>query len=71
MNLPARTIQSAWRNTIANPPNKIPLSEIIGHHGVECGINRLIVAYQRPPNLSNLLSYMKLKNTGPPVSSFL
>jgi hypothetical protein len=34
MNLPARTIQSAWRNTITNPPNKILLSEIIVHHGV-------------------------------------
>jgi hypothetical protein len=71
MNLPARTIQSAWRNTIANPPNKIPISEIIGHHGIVCGINRLIVAYHRTPNLSNLLSYRKLKNTGPFFSSYL
>jgi hypothetical protein len=71
MNLHARTTQYAWRNTITNPPNKIPLSEIIGHHGVVCGIDRLIVAYHRPPNLSNLLSYRKLKNTGPSVSSYL
>jgi hypothetical protein len=61
MNLPARTIQSAWRNTIYNPPNKIPLLDIIGQHGVECSIDRLIVAYHRPPNLGNLLSYQKLK----------
>jgi hypothetical protein len=52
MNLPARTIQYAWRKTITNPPNKLPLSEIIGHHGVECGIDRLIVAYHRPPTLA-------------------
>jgi hypothetical protein len=71
MNLPAHTIQSAWRNTISNPPNKIPLSENVGHQGVVCGIDRLIVAYHRPPNLSNLLSYRKLKNTGPPLSSYL
>jgi hypothetical protein len=71
MNLPACTIQSAWRNTIANPPNKIPLLEIIGHHRVVCGIDRLIVAYHLPPNLSNLLSYRKLKNTAPPLSSYL
>jgi hypothetical protein len=48
MNLPARTIQSAWKNTIAKPPNKIPLSEIIGHQGVVCGIDRLIVSYHQP-----------------------
>jgi hypothetical protein len=71
MNLPAGTIQSAWRNTIANPSNKILLLDIIGHHDVECGIDRLIVAYHRPPTLSNLLSYRKMKNTCPPVSSYL
>jgi hypothetical protein len=71
MILPARARQSAWKNTIANPTNKIPLSEINGNHGVVCGIDRLIVAYHRPPNLSNLLSYRKLKHTGPPVSSYL
>jgi hypothetical protein len=72
MNMPARTIQSLWRNYIAAPPNKIPLSEIIGHNCAECGIDRLIVAHHRPPSLGNLLSYRKLKpNYGPPVSSYL
>jgi hypothetical protein len=53
MNMPSRTIQSLWRNYIATPPNKTPLSEIIAHNGAACGISRLIVAHHRPPNLGN------------------
>jgi hypothetical protein len=72
MNMPARTIQSLWRNHIDAPPNKIPLSDIVGQNGAACGIYRLIVAIHRPPSLCNLLSYRKLKpNSCPPVSSYL
>jgi hypothetical protein len=72
MNMPVWTIQSLWRNYIAALPNKIPLSEIVGHNGFACGIDRLIVVHHRPPNLGNLLSYRKLKpNYDPPVLSYL
>jgi hypothetical protein len=72
MNMSARTMQSLWRNYIAAPPNKIPLSYIVGHNGAACGIDMLIVSHHRPPNLGNLLSYRKLKpNSGPPVSFYL
>jgi hypothetical protein len=49
MNIPARTIQSLWRNYIAAPPNKILLSDIVGHNGAACGIDRIVVAHHRPP----------------------
>jgi hypothetical protein len=72
MNMPARKMQSLWRNYIAAPPKKIPLSDIVGPSGATCGINGLIVAHQRPPNLGNLLSYRKLKpNSGHHISSYL
>jgi hypothetical protein len=71
-NMPARMIQYLWRNYIAAPPKKIPVSDTVGHNGSTCGIDRLIVAHHRPPNLGNLLSYRKLKpNSGPPISSYL
>ena len=71
LNPSSKMIQSAWHSTVANPDNSRPLSEIKNYSGTEIGIDRLIIAYNRPPNLGNVLSYRKLKNTsGPPVSSF-
>ena len=70
-NPPSRAIQSAWHSSVANPAYGRPLSQIKNSSGTEIGLDQLIIAYTRPPNLGNLLSYRKLKNTsGPPVSSF-
>ena len=39
--------------------------------GKDIGVNKLTVAYNRPLNLGNILSYRNIdKLTGPPVSSF-
>ena len=60
-----------WRNLVAEPPYTRPLAQVKNYAGHPLGINQLIVAYNRPLNLGNLLSYWKLKpNTGPPVSSY-
>jgi hypothetical protein len=72
LNPASSAIQRAWQNTIANPPHSRPLAEVRNHAGTPIGIERLIIAYQRPFNLGNLLSYRKLKdNSGPPVSSYI
>lgn len=67
---PSSAIQKAWDDAIANPPLSKPLHNI--DVNFKCiGKRRFVVCYKRPPNLSNLLSYRKIKhNTGPPVSSF-
>lgn len=70
-NPPSRDIQNSWTNYLSEPPHSKPLAEIRNYRGTPIGINRMIIAYNRPPNLGNLLSYRKLKPTnGPPVSSF-
>jgi hypothetical protein len=72
MNPPSREIQHGWRHYIAEPPYTRPLAQVKNYAGQPLCIDRLIVAYNRPLNLGNLLSYRKLKpNTGPPVSSYL
>jgi hypothetical protein len=72
LNPPSRVIQHGWRHHIAEPPYTRPLAQVKNYAGQPLCIDRLIVAYNRPLNLGNLLSYRKLKpNTGPPVSSYL
>lgn len=80
---PSRELQQAWKDCIANPPYSQPLSAVkipytaapgraptkAGH--TPMGLDRMIIAYSRAPNLGNLLSYRKLpSDTGPPASSF-
>ena len=80
---PSRELQQAWRDCIASPPYSQPLNEIKspwtaapgqartrgGHK--KLGLDRMIIACSRPPNLGNLLSYRKLaSDAGPPASSF-
>ena len=64
-------IQRLWREHIQEPLHSQNLADIRNWEGTRLGINRLIIAHSRPPNLGNLLSYRKLKDTGPPVSSYL
>lgn len=55
-------IQRAWRSTILDPDRPSlgpPIRQIKKRYGT-IPIDRLIVAYHRPPNLGNLLSYRKL-----------
>ena len=67
----SQAIQAAWHSTVANPEHGRPLSEVKNYKGTRIGVDRLIIAYNRPPNLGNILSYRKLKDTsGPPVSSY-
>jgi len=82
-NPPSKELQQAWRDCIASPPYSQPLSAVkipltaapgraptrAGH--TPMGLDRMIIAYSRPPNLGNLLSYRKLpSDTGPPASSY-
>lgn len=81
-NPPSRELQQAWRDHISNPdpPYGKPLSKVrIPFTGnpptrlgrTEMGIDRMVIAYSRAPNLGNLLTYRKLpSDTGPPASSF-
>ena len=68
---PSPVLQRAWRSAISHPRFGHPFENLQNHRGKPFGINRLIVAYSRPPNLGNLLSYRKLSiTTGPQVSSY-
>ena len=67
----SQAIQSSWHSHVANPDHGRPLSEVKNYEGTRIGVDRLIIAYNRPPNLGNILSYRKLKDTsGPPVSLY-
>jgi hypothetical protein len=67
---PSSVLQTAWKKTLSTPPGSRPLSQVRNYAGQPIGIDRMIVAYNRPPNLGNLLSYRRITtNTGPPVSS--
>lgn len=70
-NPPSKDIQRTWKNNISAPLYSKPLAEIKNHNRVPIGIDRMIIAYSRPPNLGNILSYRKLDDTnGPPVSQY-
>lgn len=69
---PSHQIQCAWRHHIAEPEYKMPLWNMRNPTTKsKCNIRRMIIAYHRPMNLSNLLSHRNLNDLpGPPVSSF-
>ena len=67
----SRTIRSLWNLHVASPSLCKPLSDIDINY-TKIGSRRFVVCYKRAPNLSNLLSYRKLRSdTGPPASSYL
>ena len=71
-NPPARVIQDLWRRLVLAPPGKTPLNHLKNYFGYKVPIDQMVIAYSRPPNLSNLLSYRKIdKLSGPKVSSYL
>lgn len=66
------TIQRLWHNYLREPTWKIPLRSLRNHKKTPILIDQLTVAYSRPPNLGNLLSYRRFDNLpGPEVSSYL
>ena len=69
----SRELQRLWNRHICRPPFPArPLWKHRNYRFKKIEVDRMIVAYNRPPNLGNLLSYRRLKDTsGPPVSSFL
>jgi hypothetical protein len=65
-------IQQIFQNTVLAPPYRTPLPELCNHRQHPIGIDQLLIAYHRTPNLGNLLSPRVLKaSDGPLVSSFL
>ena len=65
------TLQQVWNNTIIRPPQDFHISTVENLHGKSISLERMTVAYSRPPNLGNILSARNLHlTTGPPVSSY-
>lgn len=60
-NPPAKMIQHDWRTHVMSPLGKHSLTHLRNRDGVRVGINKLVVAYSRAPNLGNLLSCRKLQ----------
>ena len=66
-------LQHLWNKHICNPPwPKKPLWIHRNYRFKKIEVDRMVVCYNRPLNLGNLLSYRVLKDstTGPPASSF-
>jgi hypothetical protein len=71
-NPPSKIIQRLWHNLVGTPPGNLPLNKLTNWQGYNVPIDRLTIAWHRPPNLANLLSYRKLEHCmGLKVSSFL
>ena len=67
----SQDLQQLYRDTFAHPPGNPPIEDILTCQGAPFGIERMIVAYSRAPNLGNLLSYRRIDTgTGPRVSSY-
>jgi hypothetical protein len=68
----SKSIQKMWAERVANPPDQPSFSCLTNEKGYNISIEQLTIAWHRPPNLGNLLSYRKLNNrTGLKVSSFI
>ena len=72
LNPPSSELQRLWNRYICRPPMpQRPLWKFRNYRFKKIEVDRMIVAYSRPPNLSNLLSYRRLRDdSGPPASSF-
>jgi hypothetical protein len=68
----SKAIQSVFREDVLEPPGLRTLPTLRNHKNHEIGINRLLVAYHRPPNIGSLLSPRLMKaDNGPLVSSYI
>ncbi len=65
-------IQNLWQNLVHLPPGKKDLNQMMNWEGHHVPIKRLIAAFHRNPNLTNLNSYQKLTiRTGLKSSTFI
>ena len=69
---PSYLLQEIWKRHIFHPPYEKVLTSVVNNIGKDIEIEKMIIAYSRPRNLGNLLSYRNLHSSnGPPVSSIL
>jgi hypothetical protein len=68
----SKTIQKHWHKRVASPKGQPPFHRLTNDQGYNIPIGCLTIAWHRPPNLDNLLSYRKLsKRMGLKVSSYI
>jgi hypothetical protein len=68
----SKSIQKLWQDLVVTPKGQTPLHCLTNQQGYDVPIEQLTIAWHRPPNLGNLLSYRKLENRmGLKVSSFI
>ena len=70
---PSNDLQRIWRRTLFRPAGSRPLSDLdSSHRRGKIGTDRMIICYNRPPNLENLVSSKRNLQfaNGPTVSSF-
>ncbi len=60
-NPPASMIQRMWRSHVLTPHRATPLYHLRNKDGCRVNIRKLTIAYNRAPNLGNLLSCRKLR----------
>ncbi len=64
-------LQLLWKNSVILPFKEPHLNQLQSKHGHQIEVNKMTIAYSRPPNLGNLLSSRNLhRSNGPPVSSY-
>ena len=64
-------LQLLWKNSVILPFKEPHLNQLENKHGHQIEVNKMTIAYSRPPNLGNLLSSRNLhRSNGPPVSSY-
>ncbi len=51
-----KIIQKLWHECVASPKGQPPFHRLTNDQGYNIPINRLTIAWHRPPNLGNLLS---------------
>lgn len=61
---PAKTIQNLWCKFVAQPPGNMPLPMMTNWESNTCDITKLIVAYNKPPNLRNIFSIRDIIGRG-------
>jgi hypothetical protein len=67
-NAPSYKFQQAWRKTMGNPKLRRQLTSLRNHMGFPIEIERMVVAYSRPLNLGNILSYRRVNaHINPPA----
>ena len=64
-------IQQIWREQVLQPAGETELTVLESLNGERVGINKLVVAYNRPPNLKNRFSVRDIHCRGKSVSEHL